>query len=98
MAVSRGTARLGPEGLVLTAPDASGTTIVTLTTSLRSSNYPVIAWQSSGVPDNVEAALLWGAAITRRDACSIVALPSTRDGSSLSRSRASGTGTGPSVA
>jgi hypothetical protein len=29
MAVSRGTARLGPEGLVLTAPDASGTTIVT---------------------------------------------------------------------
>lgn len=59
MAVSRGTARLGPEGLVLTAPDASGTTMVTVTTSLRSSNYPVIAWQSSGVPDNVEAALLW---------------------------------------
>ena len=59
MAVSRGTASLGPEGLVLTAPDAGGTTIVTLTTSLRSSSYPVIAWQSSGVPDNVEAALLW---------------------------------------
>ena len=59
MVVSRGAARLDPGGLVLTAPDASGTTLVSLTTSLRSSSYPVIAWQSSGVPDDIEVALLW---------------------------------------
>jgi hypothetical protein len=59
MAVTRGSGQLGPGGLVLSAPDAGGTTLVSLTTSLRSSAYPVIAWQSSGVPENVEAALLW---------------------------------------
>jgi hypothetical protein len=59
MVVSRGVGKLGPEGLVLTAPDASGTTLVSLTTSLRSSSYPVIAWQSSGVPEDLEVALLW---------------------------------------
>lgn len=59
MAVSRGSGQLRPEGLQLTSPDASGATVVSLITSLRSSQYPVIAWQSIGVPDNVEVALLW---------------------------------------
>lgn len=59
MSMTRGSGQIGPGGLVLTAPDASGTTLVSLTTSLRSSFYPVIAWQSSGVPENVEVALLW---------------------------------------
>jgi hypothetical protein len=59
MAVTRGSGQIGPAGLVLTAPDASGTTLVSLTTSLRSSQYPMIAWQGVGVPDDVEVALLW---------------------------------------
>jgi hypothetical protein len=59
MVVSRGSGQQHPEGLTLTAPDASGATVVSLTTSLRSSQYPVIAWQSLGVPDDIEVALLW---------------------------------------
>jgi hypothetical protein len=59
MTVSKGSGSVGAQGLVLTAPDASGTTVVSLSTSLRSSRYLVVAWSSSGVPDNVEVALLW---------------------------------------
>jgi hypothetical protein len=59
MTVSKGSGSVGTQGLVLNAPDANGTTVVSLTTSLRSSRYPVVAWSSSGVPDNVEVALLW---------------------------------------
>jgi hypothetical protein len=58
-AVTRGSAQLRPDGLALVAPDASGTTLVSLTTSLRSARYPVIAWETSGVPDYLEVAMLW---------------------------------------
>lgn len=57
--VARGTAQLRADGLALVAPDATGTTLVSLNTSLRSTDYPVIAWQTTGVPDYVEVALLW---------------------------------------
>ncbi len=59
MVVSRGSGQQQPEGLMLSAPDATGATVVSLTTTLRSSQYPVIAWQSFGVPDDLEVALLW---------------------------------------
>jgi len=59
MTVTRGAGQLRPEGLQLTSPDASGATVVSLITSLRSSQYPVIVWQSTGIPDSVEVALLW---------------------------------------
>jgi hypothetical protein len=58
-ALTRGSAQLRPDGLALVAPDASGATLVSLTTSLRSASYPVIAWQAFGVPDDVEVAMLW---------------------------------------
>jgi hypothetical protein len=59
LTVTRGSAQMRQDGLALLAPDATGITLVSLTTSLRSSDYPVIAWETRGVPDYVEAALLW---------------------------------------
>lgn len=57
--VNRGSSQLRPEGLALLAPDPAGTTLVSIKTSLRSSDYPVVAWSTLGVPDQVEVALLW---------------------------------------
>ena len=57
--ITRGSAQMRPDGLALIAPDPNGATVVSLTTSLRSARYPVIAWETSGVPDYVEVAMLW---------------------------------------
>lgn len=56
---TRGAGRLTRDGLVLTAPDASGTVVVSLATALRARDYPAIAWDVAGIPEGVEAALLW---------------------------------------
>ena len=58
-AVTRGTAQLGPEGLVVSAPDATRTVVVAVSTAFRARDYPQIAWEASGVPDDVQATLLW---------------------------------------
>lgn len=57
--VTRGTARLGADGLLLLAPDATGTFVVSFNTSFRSSAYPVIAWDALNVPEGIEVGLLW---------------------------------------
>jgi len=59
MIVSRGSGQLRADALQLNAPDAGGTTVVSVTSALRSSQYPVIAWNVTGIPDGVEVALLW---------------------------------------
>jgi hypothetical protein len=60
LAVTRGSAHLGPNGLLVLAPDATGTVVISINqTALRSTDYPVIAWDAVDVPDAVEAALLW---------------------------------------
>jgi hypothetical protein len=56
---ARGTARLTREGLIVAAPDATGVVVISLNTSFRAHDYPVIAWDAAGVPDNVEATMLW---------------------------------------
>lgn len=55
----RGAGRLTGEVLALTAPDPTGTVVVSFPTSLRARDYPVIAWDVTGIPPGVEAALLW---------------------------------------
>ena len=45
--------------LSLVAPGATGTTLVSINTSLRSSDYPLIVWDVRDVPDGMAAALLW---------------------------------------
>ena len=59
LAVTRG--RGAMEGRVLTAAPADPTNlvVVSLNTSLRSGNYPVIAWNALDVPDGAEVRLLW---------------------------------------
>jgi len=59
LTTARGNSQPREDALALLAPDAAGTTLVSLSTSLRSSDYPVIAWDTRGVPDAVEVALLW---------------------------------------
>jgi hypothetical protein len=58
---TRGSARLGEEGLLVLAPDSTGTVVVSLNANaaLRASAYPVIAWDVLNVPEGVEATLLW---------------------------------------
>jgi len=57
--VTRGTARLEGDGLVLLAPDATGVVVLSFNTSFRSRAYPVIAWDAANVPEGVELGLLW---------------------------------------
>jgi hypothetical protein len=59
LTVQRGTATLGREGLSVLAPDESGTVVISLNTSFRAADYPVILCRAANVPQGVEAALLW---------------------------------------
>ena len=57
--MTRGSALQTREGLVITAPDATTTVVIAFNTSFRSRDYALIAWDAAGVPDDVEATLLW---------------------------------------
>jgi len=59
LTVRRGSALQTHEGLVITAPDATSTVVIAVNTSFRSRDYALIAWDAAGVPDDVEATLLW---------------------------------------
>lgn len=57
--VTEGSAQLGPEGLAVRAIDAMRPVRIAVTTSLRATDYPVIAWETSDVADDLEVAVLW---------------------------------------
>src|SRR4029077_18423404 len=59
LSITRGAGELTRDGLVLTASDPARTVVVSLPTSFRSKDYPAIAGATAGIPDGVEAALLW---------------------------------------
>ena len=59
LAVTRGSGQLAAGGLVISAPDATRTVVISLNTSFRARDYPVVEWDAAGVPDNVEATMLW---------------------------------------
>jgi hypothetical protein len=59
LALKRGTGELTHDRLVLTAPDPARTILVSVPTSLRSRDYLLIAWDVVGIPEGVEATLLW---------------------------------------
>jgi len=59
LSITRGSARQTRDGLVVTAPDAARSVVISLNTSFRARDYPVIAWHAANVPDGVEATLLW---------------------------------------
>lgn len=58
-ALTRGVGVIHDGELVVQAPDATGTVLVTLNTDFRSSDYRAIAWIATGVPDDADVRLLW---------------------------------------
>jgi len=59
LSVTEGTAQPRPDGLAVRASDSIHPVRIAVSTSLRASDYPVIAWETSGVPDDLEVAVLW---------------------------------------
>jgi hypothetical protein len=59
LAASRGTAQLTPAGLIVTAPDPTHTAVIALNTSFRARDYPAVAWDAEGIPDDADVTLLW---------------------------------------
>jgi len=57
--VTRGTARLDGDELVVSATDPSGIAIVSAQTELRSTDYAAIAWIGIDFPDDAQYTLLW---------------------------------------
>ena len=57
--VTHGSARQAKDAIVVTAPDASRSVVISINTSFRARDYPVVAWQAANIPDGVEATLLW---------------------------------------
>lgn len=55
----RGSGSVVGDELVVTAPDATGTTIVSLTTQIRSSQFPAIAWIGADFPEHAKVTMLW---------------------------------------
>ena len=55
----RGSGSLVGDELVVTAPDATGTTIISLTAQFRSSQFPAIAWIGADFPERAKVTMLW---------------------------------------
>jgi hypothetical protein len=59
LVLARGTGGLDHGELVVVAADAAGTTLVTVDTAFRSSDYRAIAWHATGIADQTTAWLVW---------------------------------------
>src|SRR5215831_1437708 len=59
LSATRGRVQPMSDALLIAAPDATGTVVISLNTSFRARDYPVVAWDAAGIPDDVEATLLW---------------------------------------
>jgi hypothetical protein len=59
MALVRGTGRLANGQLIVSAPDANGIAIVTVTTDLKATEYPGIAWDVANLREDADVRLLW---------------------------------------
>ena len=57
--LARGAGRLVRDELFVTAPDATGMTVISVATDLRSIDYAAIAWIAVDVPEDAQASLLW---------------------------------------
>jgi hypothetical protein len=61
-----GTGTLDRGTLVVTAPGANDTTLVTLETDLRSADFPGVHWIVQGVPDGADVRMLWKTDVATR--------------------------------
>jgi len=58
LGIAAGKGALDGDALVV-VPDSSGSIIVSVSTDLRSTDYPGVAWQASPLPAGAQARLLW---------------------------------------
>src|ERR1700680_590723 len=59
LSVTEGSAQVRPDGLAVHASDAVHPVRIAINTSLRATDYPVIAWETLGISDDLEVAVLW---------------------------------------
>jgi hypothetical protein len=59
LSVTGGSAKVRPDGVAVRASDAVHPVRIAINTSLRATDYPVIAWETLGVSDDLEVAVLW---------------------------------------
>lgn len=59
LSVAKGTGRVVGGELVVSAPDAAETTLVSVVTDFRSADYPGIAWIVIDLPERATAQLIW---------------------------------------
>ena len=59
LVLARGTGRVQGGELIVSAPDASGVTLITVTSTLRASDYHGVAWVVAGLREDAEVRLLW---------------------------------------
>ena len=59
LALVRGAGGVVGNELVIAAPDATGITLVTVTTDLRASEYSGVAWIVAGLREDADVRLLW---------------------------------------
>jgi hypothetical protein len=59
LSVTEGSAQLRSDGLAVRPSNATHPVRIAVNTSLRAADYPVIAWETTGVSDDAEAAVLW---------------------------------------
>ncbi len=59
LSVTEGSAQLRPDGLAVRTSDATHPVRIAVNTSLRATDYPVIAWETTGVSDDLEVTVLW---------------------------------------
>ena len=59
LSVTGGSAQVRPDGVAVRASDAVHPVRIAINTPLRAADYPVIAWDTLGVSDDLEVAVLW---------------------------------------
>jgi hypothetical protein len=59
LSISRGTASVEADELVITQGGEGGDTVVSVITDLRAADYNVVHWIAIDVPDSAQVALLW---------------------------------------
>ena len=73
LSTPRGVATVSGNELIVTRAAEDGNTVISVTTDIRSADYPVIAWIAAGFPANARVALLWNGDYTlvQRDTSSV---------------------------
>ena len=59
LVVSRGSATVNGNEIVVQRPAEDGTTVISVTTDFRAADYPLVAWVAADVPAGGKATLLW---------------------------------------